>query len=161
YRRPRRRGEDAQSGSVLDPRNRRAAGSRLRIGSHGGRHCPYQGSPGHDGSERCLNTAKTVGAVTSCTPRKQARHANELHAQTRSGLQVVPVEKSRGRIERIGALHVTVDQKVFPRNESFIENQYRVVFVEAAREWVIEWTVRVLFIRRPADQSRTRSIHGG
>src|SRR5439155_18470147 len=103
--------------------------------------------------------AESVSYIDSEAARQQSGHEVEFHGETRTALQVVSIEKSGLREKRIRALDIPIDQKVLPRDECFIEDQHRIVFIEAARERMIERTPRILLVRGPAQQLRAGRIH--
>src|SRR5262245_29238604 len=113
-------------------------------------HCPDQSSPRENVAEGSLNSAKSISAIAGSATREKARHEIQLHGQPGTGLQVESVEKTRRWIKRIRPLGISIDKEVFPRNESILKDQHRIVFIEPAGKRVIERTVRGLFIRRPA-----------
>ena len=76
-------------------------------------------------------------------------------------MQVVAIEKSGLRKERVCAFDVPEDEEVLPRDERLVENQHGIILVETARERMIECTASVLLVGRPAQQTRSRRIHWG
>ena len=79
-----------------------------------------------------LHAAECVGAIGRDRLGEEASHHIQLHRQAGAGLQGEPIHESGFGIEAIRPFRIPIYQKVFPGDEDVVENDHRVVFIEAA-----------------------------
>src|SRR5262245_4390693 len=131
-------GEEAQGCGVLRLRYDRGPRAGLRIDAERRSQGPDQVAPADYVAERHLHTTKVVRAVGRNAFGEQPRHEIQLDAEPRARLQVVTAEEAGVAVKGVRLLDIAVDENVLPRDERVVEEQDRVVLVEAARQRMIE-----------------------
>ena len=130
---------------------------------HGVAEAPEQVAPRDRLADRGLHVAALRRADHVDGLEQQSRDEVELHREPRAALEHRARMETRVREERVGPLDVLVDEHVLPRHENLVEDEDRVVLVEAATERVVERAphdLRGHRVGRPADELHARRVHG-
>src|ERR1700733_667099 len=94
--------------------------------------------PGDDLTEQGLIAAKLVGTRGAQCLGEHAGEKVELYRKSRAALELIAGQKTRLREENLQLLEIAVQQHVFPGNKNIVENENRIVLVEARGQGIIE-----------------------
>ena len=119
-------------------------------------------APRHQLAQQHLVGAYLVAAGRAQGLGQQPGDQVELHAIARAALEHAAVQKTRSGKEAHHPRRVAIDEHVLPGHEHVVEDEDRVVLVEARRQRVIER--RAIARRRrlvgcPADQLQARRVY--
>src|SRR5262245_42050192 len=144
--------EETQGCGVFRLRDDGVARPWLGVDTERGGERPDQVAPANHLTECYLYPTKVVRAVGRDALGEQTGHKIELDAESRARLQVVAAEEARGTVKGVRFFDIAVDEDVLPRNEGIIEQQHRVVLVEAARQGVVEGADRLILVGASAEE---------
>src|SRR6185295_17654782 len=101
---------------------------------------PEQIAPGDDFTDIGLDS--TVVLRSRCFDGLQQQPGNEiqLYRETSAAMDNKARQKSGAGKKVVGLFNIAVDKDVFPRDENLIHDEDGIVFIQAAREWVVKWT---------------------
>ena len=101
--------------------------------------------------ETLTNAFKNADSAFVLIPDNVKAENTRAYQRQVTGKLIEAIEKSGGRIEGIRPLDIAVDEKVLPGDQRVVENQYRIVFIEPARQRIVKRTVCAGFVGCAAD----------
>src|SRR5690349_20914819 len=147
--------EHAIARARLRIRQHRVADPWRRIVRHGVGKRPEQIPPRDDLTEQRLVAAELVRARRLERLGDHTDQEVELDREAGAALELIALQEARLREEDLELLKIAMKQHVLPRDQDLVENENRVVFVEARGQRIVERrahdTCRHL-VRRPAEQ---------
>ena len=141
----------------------RPAGPLLRRLAHRLGQRPEGVAPGQDFADLHLGAALLLNAERVQGLEHDAGQKVELDGEPRAAVHGEARNEARAGKEVVGLVQIAIDEQVLPRHEHLVQDEDRVVLVQARGQRIVERAAQrrgVQFVGRPADELHAPAVHG-